>query len=373
MYHAGARFKPCSEARFLYRKHGPSRNVTDSKLFKRLRKEIVPEKPEVVATFYNQATPATTYLRCQLPARYLPAVVRPDVSAAMTDEGPVRFPEHRGAAAVFQFAGDKMRALAAAHMRVAGIRTLVEVDDNYLINPGKAIMNRQGWAWNIGEGPHTRQGHTSIVRDADGVIVTTRHLAEEYRKVNPNVFVCPNTVDPVDWPELDKPDDGVFRIVWSASQSHAGDAPLVVKAMWWAAQQKGVEVHCVGLNPRWKFHKQVPWVPDLDAYRSSFSHFDVGVAPVRPTPAGLGRSDVKALEYAMGGCLPVLSDVAPYEDWHDKPALMAKNADEFAKRIKWCVSNQDEVRRLALEARNHVLAERTTVKQVDSWREAFAG
>jgi hypothetical protein len=372
MAKAGARFKDCPDARFLYRKHGPSRNVTDSDQFDRLYKEIVGERPEVLATFYNQATPATTYLRCQLPARCLPGLVRPDVTVLVNEEDEPVFPHHRGPAAVFQFGADKMRAITALHMRLAGIRTLVEVDDNYLVTPSKAVLERSGWGVKIGEKSSTKDGHRLMVRDADGVIVTTPHLADAYRAVNPNVYVCRNSVDPADWPEPVKPDDGVLRIAWTASQSHSPDAPIVYRALEWASRQKNVEVFCVGLNPGWKFdYTQVRWFDDLDAYRASFAYFDVGVAPVKPTPTGLGRSDVKALEIAMGGGLPILSDVAPYKEWHDRPALVARNGDEFSKRVRWCVSNRDEVRRMASEARAYVLRERTIQTEVEAWREAI--
>jgi hypothetical protein len=328
IYRAGGRFKPCPEARMFYRQvEGSLGKFKDAEQVERLKRQIVGDGDpleDVLATFYHQATPATTYLRCQLPARYLPGVVREDFAVAYNDEGDVRFPEHRGAA-VMQFASDAKRAVAAELMKNQGVRLLVEVDDNYLINPGRAILDRQGWAMKMGDGSFTRAGHRWIAEKADGIIATTPWLAAQYRHVNENVFVCPNTVDPPDWPDPVKPDDGVLRIVWFASQSHEGDLPLIAPAYRWAAEQKDVEVYLVNLNPfesqnkairlRWKKvgFNFIPWIPDLDAYRAMFSRFDIGVAPVMPTDMGLARSDVKALEMAMGLQAPVLSDVAPYD------------------------------------------------------------
>lgn len=322
------------------------------------------------ATFYVQATPATRYLRCELPARYLPGVVLEDFELAYSDEGAVRFPEHQGAA-IFQFPADKMRALALANMRVLGIRTLIEVDDNYLINPGRAILTRSQWGMRIGDMPNTRQGHRWIVGEADGVLVTTEALASAYRKLNHNVFICPNTVDPGDWPEPKKPDDGVFRIAWIASRSHDVDIPLVTRAFEWASRQPDVKVYAAGLDPLWKFpYSFIPWLEDLADYRKLFQMFDVGVAPIRGLPFAMYRSDVKALEYAMGLCCPVLSDVAPYAGWRDKPCLMAKDAKGFLRAIQHLVSNREEARQLASEAREYVLRERTTEAQIGLWREA---
>jgi glycosyltransferase involved in cell wall biosynthesis len=227
----------------------------------------------------------------------------------------------------------------------------------------------------IGEKQFSRDGHRAIVEQADGVIVTTRHLASQYRKVNPNVFVCPNTVDPVDWPDPVKPDDGVLRIVWAASPSHRDDIRLVTSAFEWASRQKDVEVYAAGLDPGWRFpHGRVPWADDLDIYRNNFKYFDIGVAPIVGQPFALGRSDIKATEYAMGLCAPVVSDVTCYEDWTDgSNCLKVRDAAGFKKTIRRLVQNRDEARQLAVAARAFALEQRTTESQIGKWREAVAG
>lgn len=390
IFRAGGRFKPAPNAEMAYRQVAGSRNKikegqAGQDFIGKLRREIIGDPdpiPDIQATFYHHATPATTYLRCQLPARYLPGISRPNPMVAFTDEGAI-FPEHYGDTAIFQFAANKVIAALIEHMRIAGIRTLIEVDDNYLINPGNRILKRQQWAVKIGDAVNTRDGHRLLAGKVDGIIVTTPHLRDEYLKVNPNVYVCPNSVDPIDWPEPEKPDDGILRIAWFASKSHETDVPLVREAFAWASQQKDVEVYMAGLNPmdshsdairlRWRNIKfgYLPWFDDLDAYRQSFRHFDIGVAPVYPTPMGLGRSDVKALEMAMGLQCPILSDVAPYDPWTDgENCLKAKDSQGFLKIFKHLVKHPDEAKQLAQAARDYTLSERTTEAQIDCWRDA---
>jgi hypothetical protein len=391
IYRAGGRFKPCPQAMMFYRQVEGSRNKltadTPPDFIENLRKDIIgiPPDPldEVKATFYSQPTPGPTYVRCQLPARYLPGIVRQDPLVNFGPEGEVEFPEHRGAA-IMQFAANKVLAVMLEHMRLGGIRTLIEVDDDYLIDPGKRILARSQWGLEIGDEMNTRDGHIAVVRRADGVIVTTDYLAEQYREFNDNVYICPNSVDPVDWPEPEKPNDGILRIAWFASHAHETDVPLITRAFEWASKQKDVEVYIAGLNPAVSFNKAIrlrwrsfkfgwlPWFDDLDAYRASFSRFDVGVAPVLPTEHGLGHSDLKMLEIAMGESFGICSAVAPYAWWKDKPCLMAADAGDFLKHIQWAVANRDEVRRLAKEARELVLRERTTEAQIHLWEEAVA-
>jgi hypothetical protein len=327
---------------------------------------------EPAATFYHAATPATTYLRCELPARHLPAELTGNIVYGSHPDGTIVFPDHQGAAAVMQLAADKQRAAVLHHMQAQGIRVLVETDDNYRAQPSTSIRRRAGWGVEIGDDTHTLGGHGYICRHADGVIVTTDYLARQYRKVNPNVFVCPNTIEPEDWPEPEKIGDDVFRICWFASLSHEGDIPLVTRALEWASRQPDVEVWAVGLNPRWRFkYTQFPWIDSLHQYRRSFQHFDVGVAPVKADPFGLGRSDVKFLEYAMGGCASVVSDCAPYASVPADVCVKAADAKGFLKAIQHLVRHRDEARQLAAAAREYVLSERTTAAQIDHWQAAL--
>lgn len=382
LYRAGARFKPCPQARLVYRQVEGSRRREFGDPTE-LRDTIIGEPDpidDVKATFYAGATPATTYVRCQLPARALPGIVQRTIPHTMDTDGNLDFYEQVGAT-IWQFAGNKTAAVYTGAMRGLGIKVLIEVDDNYLINPGTSILKRQQWAMEIGGAENTRDGHRWVAEWADGIIVTTPYLAAQYRAVNKNVFVCPNSVDPNDWPDPVKPDDGVFRICWFASQSHEDDIPIVTRAFEWASRQPNVEAWMVGLDPntklkfkqRWRFrYGQIPWINDLDDYRHAFQIFDLGLAPVSRNPVGLGRSDLKCLEYLMGGALPVVQAAAPYHWWKDKPALIASDSEGFLKQVQWAVANQTEVKARAAEARELVLRERTNVAQSQLYEEAVA-
>jgi glycosyltransferase involved in cell wall biosynthesis len=115
------------------------------------------------------------------------------------------------------------------------------------------------------------------------------------------------------------------------------------------------------------------WEHDLGAYRTRFQAFDIGVAPVKPTPHSLGRSDLKALEMAMGLCAPILSDVACYEEWTDgENCLKAKDAKGFRKALQHLIQNPDEAKQLAAAAREYVLRERKIEDEIHAWEEAIA-
>jgi hypothetical protein len=327
---------------------------------------------EVKATFYCQATPVTTYLRCELPARYLPGKVMRECVYAQNEED-YWFPLHKGSA-VFQFAGDGFWAAMVHGLQHKGHRVLMEADDNYFtVAPS---MKNTGWAKTKAKAihGHSLEGHADILKWVDGCIVTTEHLAKQYRKHNKNVFVCPNTVDPIDWPKRGKIDDGIFRIGWFASNSHVDDGKLVRRALEWASRQPNVEVLSMGYHPDWRFpHRHIEW-QDLPAYREALFALDVGVAPIIGTPWALCRSDLKALEYTMGGAALVLSDVAPYDLFTDnETCLKAKTPADFLKAIRHLVTNRDETKQLAANAKDYVNRYRTTQAQIGCWRAAIEG
>lgn len=330
-------------------------------------------EPDFKATFYCQATPATVYLRCEQPARYLPGLLLMDPHWAESEDD-YFLPWQRGPVAVMQYAADKYRDLARHLLQAKGVKVLLEVDDNYLV-PAKGFMKQNmGWGDRIGEKAHTFAGHRVFAEGCDGVIATTVELAKKYRKLGKRAWVCPNQVEPADWP-TPGPKGDVFRIGWFASPSHAADAKLVTRGLEWASRQDGVQVVTMGISPpSWRFPRvALPWNSDPSAYRETMQVLDVGVCPVVPNPWSVCRSDVKALEYATGSVLPIMSDVPPYHDWWPgKPGLFATDAKDFLHKIKWAVQHQDEARQLGRECREQVLKERTAEGNVWRYEEAFS-
>lgn len=334
--------------------------------------------PASEATFYHQATPATTYWRCELPARYLPGRVHAanelEVQIADDEEKTISFPDLEGHGAVVQFPGDHGTALCLVAIRSAGKKFFVEVDDNYLDHTDPLWHQRAGWGRQIGDRPHTREGHRWIVENADGVFVTTPALRERYLEFNDNVVIARNSIDPDDWPAFLKPRDDVFRIGWYASQSHDRDESEVRKALAWASRQPNVEVITIGLNPGWAFTRLwVPWRTDFSELRQELYKLDVGIAPLVGTPMTRYRSDLKALEYSMAGAMPMLQGGLPvYEAWREQPfARMCWTPQDWVEAIRWAVKNQDEARQLGAQAREFVLRERTFATEINVWKEAL--
>jgi hypothetical protein len=334
-------------------------------------------RPSPRATLYHQGTPATRYWRITLPGKYLPGKVLSAWSLVVRHvhkTNKLEYPQLRGDVAIVQFPGDNGSALCAMAFEASGKRFFVEVDDNYIEFGDELWMNRASWGEKIkGQSPHSVQGHRWITEHAYGVIVTTRALAKEYGKLNDNVHICRNSIDPDDWPKPSRRDE-TFRIGWYASGSHDRDSVMVAKALSWASRQPNVEIVNIGLDPDWGFkRRQVQWTNDFLDQRKELGRLDVGISPLVAAPLTKYRSDLKALEYAMGGAMPFLQASEPYWEWEDKEfARIVRSESDWMTQIKWALQNRDEVRARALEARSFVLAERTFRTEIDRWRAAIS-
>jgi glycosyltransferase involved in cell wall biosynthesis len=264
-----------------------------------------------------------------------------------------------------------------AAMQDQGIRVLIEVDDNYFVPAPQVPGVKSEWLVKdprTKDDPHSIENHRNIAKWVDGIICSTPKLAEIYSKVNKNVYICPNSIDTQDWPDPEKPDDGIFRIGFAGSKSHWHDYALVERALAWAADLPDVEILIYGIREKGPAKKRwIEWTDDLPAYRKSLGQMDVGVCPLKPSYWTDCKSDVKAMEYAMAGALPIISKTEAYRPWWDKPCLVAETEKDFRRHIKWCVQNQDEVKKLAAEAQAYVLAERRIEQSVKAWEEAVRG
>lgn len=334
---------------------------------------------EMRCTWWLQNTPATNYWRCALPARYLPGkTVSPNYQSLREGPGGPELWEQEGAA-VFPFVGNKTRGILMAHLQERGVRVLLESDDNYTVmHKTPAGVDPGEWKRHVTKGIDfpSVELHTRFAGWVDGVIVSTPFLEREYRKVTDKpIFVCPNSVDPADWPQtLTTSEDGVLRVGFAGSISHWIDVHLIRRAMLWASKQDGVEVWYFGQKPAgFEFVKgahHVPWTDSVADYRKAVAALDVGFAPLASADRWTSsKSDVKSLEYAMVGALPVLQDAEPYRAFKG-PCLRAGSAKDFERAVRWCVTHRDEVKDMAAQARDYVLKERTIQDTVWRWREA---
>ena len=330
-----------------------------------------------LATWWVSATPGVNYYRAELPARHVPGktVFLEDRDIQPLEDGHW-FPRQEGSTAIWMFPGNVARWLLMAEMRLNhDLHVLVEVDDNYLTGP--PIPSMSEWAStreraNLSTGV-SYECHRAIVSSeaCQGIIVSTPRLGEAYERFGKPIHVCPNSIDPADW-DMDPANqpDNVLRIGWAGSASHAYDLADIRGALDWAARQRDVEVVVLGQLQPGVEHRQIPWTDDLAQYRRNVCELDVILCPIRPSPWADCKSDVKALEGAMAGAVPVVSRTEPFRPWFER-TYVAETPKEYLKIVKHLVANREETRQAAEKAREYVLRERTIQDSVHEWRRAL--
>lgn len=330
------------------------------------------------ATWWIQATAGVNYYRAEMPAKHLPGrTVFFDVTDIQQVGEEYVFPRQDGNTAIWMFPGNVTRWIAMAEMHTQGKRVLVEVDDNYLVGPP---IGSQTWLTTrdkTGQDRYSYEAHAKIVASdcTHGIVVSTPYLGRVYEKFGKPVYVCPNSVDPDDWPD-DPPHqpDGILRIGWAGSASHKYDLADIRPALDWASRQKDVEVVVMGELDPGVPHRRIEWTTDLSEYRRNVSEIDVMLCPIRANEWANCKSDVKALEASMGNACSIVSRTEPFRDWWDgeAPGYVAETKKDYVKAVKHLIANRDEARETARLAREYALTKRNIAQSVETWRAAVS-
>jgi hypothetical protein len=347
----------------------------------------------VKPVFFAQQLNGIGYPRCVVPAKAI------DAECWDFDEwckGKITPQEvwepFAGRTAVFQLVANWARLHAMRDYRqICDAPVVMEVDDDYLNwDPGyiRGIVTQEqldhegfltnGWVKeDVAEYGHpfisSPEIHRRAAAEADAVIVSTPHLAEIYQQINQRVYVCRNLVDPEEWPERDENDD-VFRVVFSASPNPQ-DLAMVRYAMEWAAKQEGVEAWVVGVNPRFRGVKWKAWTHSLDEYRRTMAQLrpDVWLRPIETRRFAKSKSDLKVLECAMVGALPIVTNFEPYALWRGSDVLFAVTEKDWQQQVRWSIRNRDEVKERAASVRETVLRDRGPEAAREDWGKALRG
>jgi len=354
-----------------------------------------------IATWVIARDAGDVYWRAEMPAKALGAKVisvpkrkqrnfiQPNFSNkrgafrwVMTEDG-AHYPDIEGTVVFTR--PDMPRAIHGAAMAANGHRVICEVDDNYLSNPNQNIFMR------INDyGLEERRAHMHAFASMDAIICSTVWLRDEYYKTflkeyrfEPDLYVARNHVESDDvrwnpqdrsWPKL--------RVGIQGSYQHVHDWRLAAPALH-LAKEMGCEVVFMGLDPaehdrKWKEflgdYTHIPWA-EQHLYHQRHIPFDIGLAPLVTTRHTLGKSDVKALEYAMSGVAAVLQNNSVYNrEWvHGETALLAGGPDEMAVQMASLIRSKQLREGLVDRARNYVRERRTIEGNIDEWRDAVVG
>lgn len=293
------------------------------------------------------------------------------------------------------------QAVLARSMRLDGVKTVAETDDNYFASANWNLAFRQ-----IGWDDDMRDAHARSFASHGDCVFSTPWLRDRYaaefklrfgKKLMPNMHVCGNHVPAGDWPERDER-AGPLRVGFMGSTSHVWDVNLAYAALH-VARQHGCDVVMIGYSPaqpdalpdelvvdgervelrseksrsnieKWRavVSRHIPWV-DPGSYHRAALPLDVGICPLRVDDFTLGKSDVKAVEYTISGAAVVCSNMPVYNRFwkHEQNCLLASSVDEFALQTHRLIKDAKLRYELVSNAQEYVMKERGAKQLQEEW------
>jgi tetratricopeptide (TPR) repeat protein len=204
----------------------------------------------------------------------------------------------------------------------------------------------------------------------DALQVTCPELDRLYGHLNRKSRVFPNQIShvPAERPFIDKEPT---IIGWAGSHGHLEDieeiAPSLIN---WINGQPNACLHLMCSEPIWNLFDTLPLekknhIPtgSIDDYYRFLSGIDIGLGPLKDTPFNRSRSDVKFLEYAVSGVVPVVKNLRPYKESvvHGETGLLFGDSHELISILDRLFHDSDLIEKIAKAARRYVLKSRMEI------------
>jgi hypothetical protein len=273
-----------------------------------------------------------------------------------------------------------------------GKRIIFEVDDDFW------TINSDNPALIIGTAQ--KDTYEAMITEADAITTTTEHLAKKLKKLNKNVFICPNAINyhlGSDSSQF-KPRNGnneKLVIGYTGASSHFSDLNLVIDVILELQKKYDFTFILQGLvgspldaemfmnklaydmniapeqnhilKGQLEFfdkYKQINDAIHIPFYPPQMypgvlrtCNFDIGIAPLADNEFNRNKSCIKFYEYGATGTACLASDVSPYKDevgytaknnnkdWYNKLEKLIVDKDfrdKLAeKQNKWVKENRD--------------------------------
>lgn len=236
---------------------------------------------------------------------------------------------------------------------------------------------------------YTQKNHTMelLMQQAGQIWFSTANLAQAYKHIERPRHVVENTLDARIWRDYrqDRPLVGqnpVVQMVYMGTSTHDADFDMIMPALDALAKERpnSFELTLISAvrNPpkrNWlrtlQTKENARVYPRFVRWFVQQPHWDVGLSPLVDSPFNRCKSDIKFLDYAGLGVLPVLSDMAAYNGDAKAHglAVMAENSTEgWLAALTEAVSEIKTHRETVRRAQDFVWSQRSAEQMaVQQW------
>lgn len=237
----------------------------------------------------------------------------------------------------------------------------------------------------------------AFIKEADLVTCSTRFLKEEYEKLNPNVVVLPNCVDPFLFDEPIRNESDVVRIGITGSVAITSDLDVLKPIVEHYHKDKRVKIVLLSMPPQkndkytrelyfdeYKFWESVdiewqPFVP-MEEYLDTLNNLklDINIIPRADNYFNRCKSNLKFLENSMFET-PTIAQAfpthdSPYEQNPDdsKYMLMATDFDSWIEQIEKLITDKKLRLDMGKKAHDYVLENYNIEDKAHLWVDAYS-
>jgi glycosyltransferase involved in cell wall biosynthesis len=216
--------------------------------------------------------------------------------------------------------------------------------------------------------PHHQLLFRRLVRTATAAQFSTPELVRTYGFLNSRQAVFPNQLSRAAAPKPKRADARTV-IGWGGSAGHLEDLALIAEPlMELVAARDDVVLHLMGseritalfaaLAPA---KKRLVTPGSLDDYYAFVAGLDIGLAPLTDTGFNRCRSDVKFLEYALHGVVPVVRGLAPYADTveHGKTGFLFDTNEQMFATLLALLDDPAQRAHVGEQARKYAVEQRS--------------
>lgn len=287
---------------------------------------------------------------------------------------------------VFQRPDEKERIQSMKLFKAMGKKIVFENDDTYKKNDHmkfrEEFKRRSGFL-------------DEAIALADLCTTTTEFLADEYRKINPNVVVLPNQIEPDDWPEPERNETDVVRIGLFGSTTMNGDYEGIEDALGKLCKRKDVKIVVLGapdpdkiapdIKHLWKEEINFWSRFNIEGHQTVHMHdvfsklnslkLDMVLIPRKDNYFNRCKSNVKFLESSMLE-IPVIAQgfedgLSPYQGEGDRDYQKIVIGDNWLEPIEELIADKELRRKMGREAKEYVIENYNIQDSYKRWDEAF--
>lgn len=286
---------------------------------------------------------------------------------------------------VFHRPDQKAKVEAIKLLKEAGKKIVVDNDDTYVPDSG-ADVPTFGRKKEILDA--INENLNEAYKLADLVTASTDFLADEFRKLNPNVVTLKNCIDPEDWSEPKRNEGDKIRVGLIGSVTTA-DYKEIKKVLKYLSDNPKYQLVVFGLPPKgddtkilqdvMKEHIEfweglnIEWQPlvNIQEYKYVLNELKLDIALIPRTNNYFNKckSNLKYLELSMCEVPCIVSSFkdSPYEN--DK-VIKCETEDEWFDALK-TLGDKESRRKLGIIAKEHVLKEYNIQDKATLWEQTY--